>query len=70
MEVKGCFVSIPHRYGKNLPTRSETNEDYVVSIPHRYGKNSIDALDSTLTSLSFPFLIGTVRTLAVSTRER
>ena len=35
------FVSIPHRYCKNLKTGKLYKIERVVSIPHRYCKNPI-----------------------------
>ncbi len=37
-----------------------------VSIPHRYGKNKNWDVEGAIVLLSFPFLIGTVRTLLPS----
>ena len=56
-------VSIPHRYGKNARiVVSDEMKRREVSIPHRYGKNFNLHYLKNITSVKFPFLIGTVRT--------
>jgi len=57
-------VSIPHRYGKNRDDRVGRRKGIVgVSIPHRYGKN-VKVKEMPTQPPMFPFLIGTVRTIA------
>jgi len=66
MSFSGSFksgkVSIPHRYGKNFCQCPLSIFLHYVSIPHRYGKNSMQPSGLLFWS-TFPFLIGTVRTL-------
>jgi len=54
-------VSIPHRYGKNEYQEDDEATRVRVSIPHRYGKNKRIYIFLTH-PITFPFLIGTVRT--------
>ena len=56
------YVSIPHRYCKNMGLIWWTIVQKLVSIPHRYCKN--DALGGLVDGLLevFQFLIGTVKT--------
>ena len=55
------YVSIPHRYAKNLLPLTDPCKESTVSIPHRYAKNYFCRL-LRIWMVQFQFLIGTLKT--------